>query len=234
MIYTKADNPQTSYIYNDETYPQEYALTGLFWYGLVEPGQYLLTAEKDGYKSSIAVSVGNDMINTSFSGFSAPKIMVNVTLEGYRVPTLTQEQLSYTGGITGTLKTYWGYGAGGVNMSVWQNGQLVRMPKNPQASYGRNLNGSKIDFLFEHLAPGQYLVVAEYRSPDINTENATVNVTDHTEIVDMVLSKILNRVATTPSPPPSPSPSTTGLDTLLVLSSIGIVAMLVSTFRKAR
>jgi hypothetical protein len=221
ITYNKADNPQTSYMYSDEPNPQEYALTGLFWYGIVEPGQYIITAEIDGYIGSTNVSVGDELVNDSHTGFSAPKIMVNVTLEGYRVPALTQEQLSYTGGIAGTLRTYWGYGMIGVNMSLWKKGLLVKMPKNPQASYARDLNGSKIDFLFEHLAPGQYQVVAEYHSPDTYYENVTVNVTDHIESVDIVLSKVLNRH--TPSP---------GI--AMVLLSIGIAMLLVGIIRRTR
>jgi hypothetical protein len=243
MIYTKADNPQTSYIYSDEPHPQEYALTGLFWYGLVEPGLYTLTAEKDGYKGSAIVSVGNELINNSFEGFSAPKIMVNVTLEGYHEPVLTQEQLSYTGAIAGTLQTYWGYGVIGVNMSVWQNGQLVTMPKNPRASHRQDFNGSKIDFLFEHLAPGQYMVVAEYSSPNTNFENVTVNVTDRVEVIDIVLSKMLNSITTTPSPSPSSTAnptasitpkSTPSLEITLVILSICVTGLLVSIFRKTK
>jgi hypothetical protein len=240
MVYVKADNPQTSYIYSDEQHPQEYAITGLFWFGLVEPGRYVLTAEKDGYKGSTTVSVGDDMINTSFTGFSAPKIMVNVTLEGYHVPVLTQGQLSYTGGITGTLRTYWGYGAAGVNMSLWQNGQLVTIPDNPQASHGRDWNGSEIDFLFEHLAPGQYDVLAEYYSPFRYVENSTVTVGDRIEMIHIVLSHILNSITTTPSPTP---PAVSTLPTsrpapfpgiAAVLISLGIAVQLYSIFRKIR
>ena len=111
---------------------------------------------------------------------------------------LSPEQLSYKGGVAGTIKTYWGYGFIGANVSLWQNGQLVKMPGNPQSTHARDYNGSKVDYLFEHLAPGQYQIVVEYHSPSRETESIVVNVSDRIEVSDIVLSRVLNRPAPFP------------------------------------
>lgn len=231
MIVTKADNPQMSHIFNDEPYPQEYSLTGLFWYGLVGPGQYVLTAEKDGYKGSAAVTVGNDMINNAFGGsFYAVKVMANVTLDGYHVPVLIPEQLSYTGAISGTIVGKYGVRMSGANVSLWRDGQIVKMPKNPQANHIRNVSGREVDYVFEHLAPGRYQVMVEYAAPHVQNESVSVDVGDNATTADIVLMELyLSPPTIIPTPSASPDPVSGPSTSPAPAPSPGIFALALST-----
>ncbi|MGA9139909.1 MAG: hypothetical protein WBZ29_06770 [Methanocella sp.] len=229
LTYQGGDvNPRASGIYGSNE--------GFYLFGLAAPGEYVLAAEKNGYTGTASVNVANTPTHGGFdSGLDVDTRSVNITLSGYRVPVLSQEQQSFTGGIAGSLKTYRGYGVIGVNMSLWQNGRLVEMPGNPQSSYSRDFNGSQIDFLFGHLAPGQYLIIAEYYSPFRETENVTINVSDRIEIIHIVLARILNSITTTPAPNTtstgSPDASATARTpfpgTAVILLTIGFTAALI-------
>lgn len=94
-----------------------------------------------------------------------------------------------------------------------------------------DLTGSKIDFLFDHLAPGRYTVVFECRGLENETKNVTVDVAGHTVMADIVLSNLI------PAVPPGPgtaTPPANGLDILAVMSSLGAVVLLPSRSRKSR
>jgi hypothetical protein len=166
------------------------------------------------------------------SDVSIPKaVPVNVTLKGYHVPTLTPDQLTYTGAIAGEIRTYHGFYTEGVNVSLWRDERIVELPDNPQFSLGRNYSGQKIDYLFEHLAPGRYTVRAIGYDSD---ENVSVDVGDRTMRADIVMSQFFHQPAGVPDisfyptvgdfSVSSTSKPTTDLPAIIVLFVIGIIA----------
>ena len=185
-------NPQNSMIAYTDDRGVALLKAGGFIFGYTFPGDYVLMAEKDGHKSN-ATGV---YVNESTMGEAAiiPQVIVaNVTLIGYHVPTLTPEQRSYTGAITGNIWAAGGYGATGVNMSLWRDGRLVDMPDNPQASFNRSYSGANVDYLFEHLAPGHYTVMAEYQAPILFNDTVPVDVGTVPMRADIILSNMLIR-----------------------------------------
>ncbi len=230
LIYSNGDvNPKASDIYGNSE--------GLFLFGLVSPGQYVLTAEKEGHVASVNLSVGNDTAQMPFGGtLDIATNNVNITIKGYDVPVLSQVQLSYGGAITGTLLGRYGTRVIGVNVSLWQDGQIVKMPKNPQSSFRRNVSGREVDYLFEHLTPGEYQVMAEYAAPFTSNDSVTVNVSNGLATADIVLSQLyltppptLPPESTLPTPVPSPAPGIAA-----VLPSIGVAILIMGISRRTR
>lgn len=186
--YYPSNNPQKTNI--------AYSNTG-FRFGYIYPGEYTLTAEKDGYKRGpVGVHVGNETLSPTLLDSVAKPIMVNFTLNGYHVPTLTPEQRSYTGAIAGNIWAAAGYPVTaviGVNVSLWRDGRLVDRPDNPQSSFKQNFSGESVDYLFEHLAPGRYTVMAEYQTPYVYNDTVSVDVGTRPMRADIVLSHMLTR-----------------------------------------
>jgi hypothetical protein len=175
--YPNGVNPQTTRIaYHDtEGFLQE----GSFIFGLPIPDAYTLAAEKDGSNGSVIVHVGRD----------TRVITVNITLSGYHQTTYSPEQLSYTGAVAGEIRGNQGYPAG-ANVSLWQDGRIVKTLNNPQYTLERNYSGQRVDYLFEHLAPGSYTVMAEYWN-GYNNSSETVSISVGTRPIraDMVLPR---------------------------------------------
>lgn len=153
-------NPQTTRIaYHDtEGFLQE----GSFLFSLPLPDEYTLAVEKDGYKGSASVYIPRELLYPDTNDSVPRTFIVNITLKGYHQPTFSPEQLSYTGAIVGEIRSVPGYHAG-ANLSLWQDGRMVKMPNNPQSTLDYYYLGKRVDYLFEHLAPGNYTVMAEYR-----------------------------------------------------------------------
>ena len=174
--YPNGVNPQTTRIaYHDtEGFLQE----GSFLFGLPVEDEYNLTAEKDGSNGSVRVYIGGD----------TQVMTVNITLSGYHQPTYPPAQLSYTGAVAGEIRGNQGYPAG-ANISLWQDGQMVKMPYNPQYTLERNYSGQRVDYLFEHLAPGNYTVMAEYWNGYNYSENISIRLGTHPIKADMVLPR---------------------------------------------
>ena len=170
------NNPQSSSILNP----------GSFTFGEVATGNYTIRAEKDGFLGSTYFYVSSD---TGRKFGEAPlrfsETSVKVLLKGYRVPDFTPIQLSYAGSINGTVYDLL-HKRASANVSLWQNGQMVKMPKNPQSS---SPNGT---YIFEHLAPGQYEVRAETGDASGNTHNSStsVMVANATVAADVVIASI--------------------------------------------
>ncbi|MGA9139910.1 MAG: carboxypeptidase-like regulatory domain-containing protein [Methanocella sp.] len=198
--YASSVNPCTSGIYGNNP--------GSYSFSPVEQGNYSITADKDGFHGSATVIIDNATINVTST--------VNIILQGYRIPVPSQEQLSYTGGIAGTLRTVQEYRMEG-NVSLWRDGELVALPENPQWTITRYYQGREISFLFEHLAPGQYEVIATSRED--YTDRVTINVTDHIEYVD-IRSFAVGMVAPELLP------------VALPLVSIGLAALIIVRLRK--
>lgn len=162
------------------------------------------------------------------------KIIVNVTIKNYHVTTYSQEQLSFSGAISGTLSNKYSTRVSkGVNISLWQNGQILDIPQNPQSSYHENISGRDVDFIFEHLAPGQYEVMAEYRDSGKYTDNVSVFVNNEMVSTNITLTRLTPHVGT-PSPAPSTSPTAIPANTptpfpgvIMILLSIGVAALLI-------
>lgn len=183
--YPSSDNPQ-------KTDPA-YSGKG-FVFGYVYPGDYTLTAEKDGYEGGpVSVHVGNETLSPNQLESVTHPIMMNITLSGYHVPTLTPGQQSYAGAITGNLMTASGMKVTGINMSLWQDGQMVKRPDNPQSSFERNFSGANVEYLFDHLAPGHYTVMAEYSAGGEYNDTVTLDVGTSPMRVDIVLSQLFGR-----------------------------------------
>lgn len=184
--YPYGVNPQTTRIAYLDT--EGFLQEGSFLFGLPVEDEYTLTAEKDGSNGSVRVYVAGDT-----------KVMtVNITLNGYHQPTYSPEQLSYTGAITGNLMTASGMKVRGINMSLWQDGKLVNMPYNPQSSFERNFSGARVDYLFEHLVPGHYTVMAEYHTGGDYNDTVALDVGASPMRADIVLSQMFGRPADFP------------------------------------
>jgi hypothetical protein len=225
LVPCSMGNPLQSRFYNmTATIPSSREYVGMFWFGLLYPGQYTIRAEKRGHVGTMTVNVTPVEVHYAF--------VANVTLSGYHVPVLTPEQLNLTGGVAGTIKGVSGVRLYGVNMTLWQNGEMVEMPGNPQLAETRTIAGREVDYLFEHLAPGQYQVVVEYYAPQREMEKVSVNVTDGMVPADIILSHLL-LVQPPDMGTPTPSPAA-GPDSLPVLSAIGLAVLLIVAFKRAR
>ena len=186
-------NPQISRLYS-YNYMGD---VGFFDFVVYNTGQYTLTAQLDGYNSSIEVFVNNDSAgNTS---------IVNITLSGYRVPVLSKEQLEYTGAVTGIVLDRNGVILPGVNVSLWQNDQLVKIPNNPQLAL---LGGNR--FLFANLSPGHYELLANtmYTSASSFVDQAYVDVYNSTVTTNITMQNYTYLNMTPPSMP-AQNPSNT-------------------------
>jgi hypothetical protein len=163
-VYASSANPQTSDIHNGNE--------GYYLFGVVDPGNYTVRAEKDGHEGSAGLVFGYN------------SVIINVTLTGYRIPSFSEEQLSYTGAITGTVYDMSGQDmTNGANVSLWQDGQMLKMPGNPQVGLGNA-------YLFEHLAPGRYEVRAVMHYVAVFKDypaNISVNVSNDVVSADIVL-----------------------------------------------
>jgi hypothetical protein len=139
-------NPQQSRFYNTTaTIPSSREYVGMFWFGMIFPGQYTIRAEKRGHVGTTITNVTEVETHYAF--------VANVTLPGYHVPILMPEQLNLTGGVAGTIKDSSGAHTGGVNVTLWQYGDMVERPGNPQLAETRTIAGRDVDYLFDHLAP---------------------------------------------------------------------------------
>jgi hypothetical protein len=214
VTYAGSENPYASDIHNGNE--------GYFIFGFVNPGSYTVKAEKDGYTGSASLT------------FNDKTVLVNVTITGYHVPSFSLEQLSYTGAITGTVYESSGQDmTAGANVSLWQDGLMVKIPGNPQVGIGSN-------YMFEHLPPGQYEVRAAMQYARVfryNSAKISVNVSNSKVTADIELPFAAPHLSPTllptsmPSSSPSPSPSP---GVAMVMLSLVIGILLFGIFWKAR
>jgi hypothetical protein len=212
-VLVPSNNPQTTRVaYTNESGTLGDLKEGGFLFGFVAPGNYTLTAEKDGYKnSSVNVHVGEETISPNQLESVAHAVAINITLDGYHVPTLTSSQLANTGAIIGKISSQFGYGSG--NVSLWQDGQLVTLPDNPQMSFRRSYAGKGVDYVFEHLPPGHYTVKVLYHAGPTDQEDAIpVDVGTGIVTADIMLTHMI--------PLPRPTPALPGLVTLLMIGLV--------------
>jgi hypothetical protein len=233
FMYCNGTNPMVTNIYSPAT--SGVITEGSFAFGLLFPGEYTMTAEKDGYKSSsVSFRVGEDTMSPNQLSATSHEIQVNITLAGYRVPTFTPEQRSYTGAIAGTIRDRSGGATSVANVSLWKDGHMVDAPDNPQASTVLNVSGRAANYAFEHLAPGHYTILVEYYGFDWN-DSISVDVGTDTVMADIVSSymgfphpSIPPGLWASPTIDPSASPSTgpkatsalPGLATLIVIGLV--------------
>lgn len=228
FMYGDGANPVKTGIYSPAT--SGVLTEGSFTIGLLFPGEYTLTAEKGGYKSSSAsFRVGEDTMSPNQLSATQHEIQVNITLTGYHVPTFTPEQLSYTGAIVGTLSGRSGGAASVANVSLWKDGHMVDAPDNPQESItALNISGMSVDYVFEHVAPGHYTVLAEGYSFSENN-SISVDVGTDTVMTDIVSSVYFSYPSTPPSTTvsptndPSPAQPSPALPGFVALLAVGFV-----------
>lgn len=228
-IFPGITNPQTTEIEGDKA--------GAFLFGMLYPGNYTLTVEKYGYEASASVNISNTTVHSPYT--------TNIVIDDFDAA-LSQEQVSYHGGITGIV---WDRKSEimvrNASVSLWQNGQMVKITRNPQIVPGGY-------YMFKHLAPGQYEVKAEKPnlSGELITENRTVYVSSGNVTADIVMRYLVfsSLPPMTPTPVPSsatPSPTPTATPTqaatpvpslslVMILSSIGTAALFAHEFRKFR
>jgi hypothetical protein len=148
-------NPQATFIYDDNSGSAEGA--GVYYFGYVDPGNYTVVAAKDGYKGFATVNASKDSLMGAYT--------VNVILDGYHERSFSTKELALTGGITGVIQANDSAEQGRilshVYVTLWQDGQLVDTPKNPQNSGNGMITQTTGNYLFEHLAPGYYDVMVE-------------------------------------------------------------------------
>lgn len=200
---------------------------GYFDFIVYSKGHYMVTAEIDGYNSSIDVLVKDITFGNSVSE--------NITMNGYHTPILTKDQLAYTGTITGVVLDRDGVLLPVTNVSLWKDGRLVRIPNNPQYSAGGK---DRDEFIFEHVPPGHYELLAdvtnrlggvEGRSVDVYDRTITANITMHNYtyfVMGPVTTSIPDQVI--PRDAPKPTPFTSNL---FVLSYI-VTAVMIYGYRK--
>jgi hypothetical protein len=216
-LYVPSDNPQTTRISYTNESDLNYLHEGAFLFGYTYPGEYTLIAEVEGYKSSLAkVNVGNETLSPNQLESAPCPIYMNITLSGYHVPTIKPDQQANSGVIIGSLRSKYGYGGGGKNVSLWQDGRIVEMPDNPQSSFQRNYSGKEVDYVFEHLAPGQYMVMVEYYAGTKYNETAYIDVDTNITTADIMI--------THEPPPPMPSPTLPGLVVLFIIMIVAYYA----------
>jgi len=118
-MYGDGANPVTTSIHSPAT--SGVLIEGSFAFGHLFPGEYTLTAEKDGYKSSsVSFRVGEDTMSPNQLSATLHEVQVNITLTGYHVPTFTPEQRSYTGAITGKILDRSGGATSVAKVSLWE------------------------------------------------------------------------------------------------------------------
>lgn len=215
-------NPQISQLYRvagSSEWPM-----GFFQFVGVYPGQYAVTAMKDGYNGSATVIVGNDTVH-QFSSLADMQVQhndtitINVTLNGYHAPVLSGDQLSYAGAVTGLVLDSDGKAVayGDVKVSLWQNGQMVGRPDNPQYP---ELSGDRPrGFLFGHLSPGRYEVRVNLTDITFvtHTANVTVDVDNRSVSANILMEYFFNKY--------QPVPGGSFVDILFVLLTIFTAAM---------
>lgn len=219
------DNPHMTNIPHEVTSNMFYE--GSFIFGSIYPGEYTLTAEEAGYKSGpVIIRVVNETMMDTILG-NMIYIMANVTINGYHVPKFTQEQLSYNGAIAGTIRGTSGSNVTQANVSLWEDGQMVDMPGNPQASSATNFSGRTVDYAFDHLAPGHYTILVQYYRYDNYTDTSSVDVGNETVMADIISRQVMPSTPTpisTPdassTPEAKPTPALSGFFTFLVISFI--------------
>lgn len=183
-------NPQTTNLANSRKYG--YLNEGSFEFGYLYPGDYLINVENDEYKGSSAIiHLSNDTMRPSLLNPEPPATNINITLIGYHRPTLTPEQLAYTGSISGVIRSAYGPGIENVNVSLWQNGRMLNTPDNPQSSLRRTYLGKDVDYLFEHVAPGQYTIRADYDNPSQYYDTISVDVGKDAVTAEILLSHVM-------------------------------------------
>ena len=191
---------------------------GTYGFSNLYPGIYEVMVEKGQYKTSMMVDV--NISNAERHGW----IITDIRLDDYHGPAWTQEQLSSTGAITGTVLDSFERTVPFSLITLKQNGQMVDIPHNPRYAYS---NGT---YIFMYLLPGQYQVEAETKGHVSTPVNVTVgNGTSYADITlqdyDSVLTTYLEVSQMTSTPEPTPaSVSITPRPT----PSAGIIAIAVS------
>lgn len=229
-LYPGCQNPQTT----NNSKSNE----GVFLFALLYPGHYTITAEKYGYTGFTGIDISNSTIHAPYQ--------IKIAINNFDA-VLTQEQATYHGSITVVV---WDRSHREIshyaNVSLWRDGQLVRLTNNPQkATEGK--------YSFKHLAPGKYNIrVEEFGfTGRLSIENKTVDVGSGPVATEVVMQYIAKsrpvptwppNVSRSPSPSssssPSPMPTQTPVttpapspDLAMIFSSIAI-ALLAHKARK--
>lgn len=141
----------------------------------------------------------------------------------------TVEMINYSGEITGSIKDLSGQYLSGVNVSLWQNGQILKSPENPQLA-SRN-------YSFGHLAPGQYELSAVMIHFEQFAYTKSIEVKNDTVTMDIVIPFYWTQIAPTQqiiptiskitsipdlSVTPAPLP---GIMEIVITISIGIICI---------
>lgn len=110
-IFYGVTNPQVSGSESDKT--------GSFLFAMLYPGQYVITAEKWGYKGSASVRINDTNVHSPHP--------VTVVLEDFDAA-LSQEQASYRGGVAGQIwDTMHDMLVHYANVSLCRDGQMVKV-----------------------------------------------------------------------------------------------------------
>ncbi len=171
---------------------------GTYGFSNLNPGIYEVIVEKGQYKTSMMVDV--NISNAERHGW----ITTDISLVDYHGPAWTQEQLSSTGAITGTVLDSFERTVPFSLITLKQNGQAIDIPDNPRYAYS---NGT---YFFRYLLPGQYQVEAEIKGHKSTPVNVTVgNGTSNADITlqdyDLVKATYLEMSQMTPTPVPTPA-----------------------------
>ncbi len=187
----------TSEIYN----PNDASNEGSFTFYGVYPGNYTVRAEKDGYVGETLANVSNDTIHHTIAEINASSDTVNadIILQGYRAPVFDTARNVYGGGISGVAFDQVGTIIPVAEITLMQNGQIVRMPKNPQHT---QYNGT---YIFDHIAPGQYQLTAEIEGH--KSSPITVEVNNSTVVANMTVQDYAY------APPGIPAPTSSAMST---------------------
>lgn len=178
---------------------------------------------------AMAILISSILLLLLFSSITA--ITQSQTPTGYAV-SIPPEQLIFNGSVEGNLWDLTGRLIQGVNVSIWQDGQMVNTADNPQ------LVDKK--YRFDHLAPGMYKVEADVVHGGACPGNTSVIVNDSTVIADIRIPIALP-APPIPTDPPSSHPTTTAKPSvtptpfpgmIIVLTSIVVGVMVIRKFEK--
>lgn len=206
VVWGSGLNPQTTAYYQYGSDMPE----GSFAFGIVQPGSYLLTAEKGGYSKTVIINIQGSMPQETFDSAVMPVEQIDFHLGEYPFTFYPEVDRSNAGAITGFINGSRGL-ASGVNVTLMQGGNVVSMVRNPQISSDRVIPEDGGNYLFEHLARGQYRVVIETIGEFGEPCRAykAVYVDNETQVVSFEIPSNVTSDQATPVPSIRPAPTAT-------------------------
>lgn len=199
-----ADYPHDTPIFSEVYDPNSPETEGSYEYYGVYPGNYTVIAEKDGYKGTALANVSNDTIHKTLNEVNASTdtIIANITIKGYHAPSVNTSAGAYGGAITGVALDQNDKIIPRAEITLLQDGQAVKMPKNPQhADY-------KGTYVFQNVTPGEYQIVADVQEGMLyKSSPVSVDVDNSTVVANITIQDYAYQPPGLPMPTATPYPT---------------------------